>query len=80
MQSETIGRYEIEYSGEQLPNSQEWGAWVTVYGPSNNPMHRNPIVPHHRVALDSHFESESAAEQEAQKVAHALVEARSKKS
>jgi hypothetical protein len=79
MQSEMIGRYEVEYSGVQLPNSELWAAWVTVYGPSCNPMHRNPILPAHRVALDSSFTSESAAEQEAKNVAHALVETRMKK-
>lgn len=79
MQTETIGRFEVEYSGVQLPNSELWGAWVTVYGPSCNPMHRNPIMPAHRVAPDCSFPSQSAAEQEAKKIAHALVEARTKK-
>jgi hypothetical protein len=79
MQSETIGDYEIEYSGVQLPNSEEWGAWVTVYGPSRNPMHRNPIFPGQRVSPETRFADQGAAEQEAKKVAHALIEARVKK-
>ena len=79
MQSETVGEYEIEFSGVQLPNGNEWGAWVTVYGPSCNPMHRNPIFPGQRVAPESRFATQDAAEQEAKKIAHALVEARVKK-
>jgi hypothetical protein len=79
MQSETIGAYEIEYSGVPLSNHEGWGAWVTVYGPCNNPMHRNPIFPGHRVALESRFATESEAELEAKKIAHGLVEARMKK-
>jgi hypothetical protein len=76
MQTETVGRYEIEYSGVHLPNSEEWGAWVTVYGPSCNPMHRNPVIPGHRVAPDARFVSENDAEKEARKIAHELLEAR----
>jgi hypothetical protein len=79
MHSETIGDYEIEYSGVPLPNSEEWGAWVAVYGPSHNPMHRNPIFPGQRVAPESRFADENAAEQEAKKIAHALVETRARR-
>lgn len=79
MQSETIGDYEIEYSGVPLPNSEEWGAWVTVYGPSRNPMHRNPIFPGQRVSLECRFANQSAAEQEAKKIAYALMAAHFKK-
>jgi hypothetical protein len=79
MQTETVGRYEVEYSGVQLANSEKWGAWITVYGPSCNPMHRNPVIPAHRVLPDCTFASESAAEQEALKIAHELLEARTRK-
>ncbi|MDB5774692.1 MAG: hypothetical protein JWP38_825 [Herbaspirillum sp.] len=79
MQTEIVGDYEIEYSGVHLPNCESWGAWLTVYGPSHNPMHRNPIFPGQRVSPESRFDDEQAAEQEAKKIAHALIEGRVKK-
>jgi hypothetical protein len=79
MPSEQIGKYEIEYSGMQLqsaneePASKGWGAYVTVYGPSLNPMHRNIVFPQHRVAVDTVFPTEEAAEIEARQAAIAML-------
>jgi hypothetical protein len=72
--TEQIGDHEIEYAGEKLTDVDGWAAWVTIYGPSTNPMHRNSIVPHHRVAVDQVFASEQEAEAEAYKAALALIE------
>ncbi|MFC5473811.1 hypothetical protein [Paraherbaspirillum soli] len=79
MQSETIGEYEIEYSGLQLPDSDNWVAMLAIYGPSSNPMHRNDIFPSQRVALESVFPSEQAAEAEARTLAISMIGQRSKK-
>ena len=62
MPTEQIGDYEIEYAGERLEDVDGWAAWVTVYGPSTNPMHRNALVPRQRVALEQVFASETEAE------------------
>ena len=74
MRSEFIGDYEIEYAGMRLPESENWGAFVAVYGPSHNPMHRNCVFSEQRVALDSSFATEAEAEAEARKVAILMVE------
>ncbi|MDB5963439.1 MAG: hypothetical protein JWP59_4733 [Massilia sp.] len=76
MATETIGDYEIDYSGVHMGDVDGWAAWVTIYGPSANPMHRNSIVPAQRVALEQVFESEAAAEAQAHQVALAMLEER----
>jgi hypothetical protein len=77
--TETIGDYEIDYSGVHMDDVDGWAAWVTIYGPSANPMHRNSIVPAQRVALEQVFESEAAAEAQAHQVALAMLEERAPK-
>ena len=74
MHTEKIGEYEIEISGIQLPDSEDWGANLAIYGPSKNPMHRNDIFPSQRVAVDAVFSSEQEAEAEARAVAIAMIE------
>jgi hypothetical protein len=71
--TEQIGDYEIEYSGEKMTDVDGWGAYVTVYGPSTNPMHRNSIVPTHRVAVDHVFPTELEAEAAARAAALELL-------
>jgi hypothetical protein len=73
MATEQIGEYEIEYSGIQLPDSEEWGACLAIYGPSTNPMHRNDIFPSQRVSVDAVFPNEKEAEMEARKVALSML-------
>jgi hypothetical protein len=74
MPSEQIGKYEIEYAGVQLANSENWGAQVAIFGPSSNPMHRTPLFPEQRVSIESVFPSREAAEAEARKVALSMIE------
>lgn len=74
MRTETIGDYEIEYSGIQLPDSEGWVANLTIYAPSTNPMHRNDIFPSQRVAVDTIFSSEQEAEAEARIFAISMIE------
>jgi len=70
MPIEHVGDYEIEYAGVKLASDRDnWAATVTIFGPSCNPMHRNPIFPCQRVLLDTVFHDEKSAEQEARKAA-----------
>lgn len=73
MPLENIGEYEIEYSGIQLPDSTDWAAYLSIYGPSPNPMHRNNLFPAQRVSVDRVFPSENAAEAEARKIALSMI-------
>jgi hypothetical protein len=72
--TEQLGDYEIDYSGVRMTDVDGWAAFVTVYGPSANPMHRNSIVPSQRVAVEHVFATEAEAEAEARKAAVAMVE------
>jgi hypothetical protein len=74
MASETIGEFEIEYEGVHLPEKEGWGAYVTVYGPSPNPMHRNSIFPTQHVSVETVFPTREAAEAEAHRVALTLLQ------
>jgi len=74
MRTETIGEYEIEYSGVQLPDSADWAAHLAIYGPSQNPMHMSNIFPTQRVAADMSFPSEAAAEAKAREIAIEMIE------
>lgn len=73
MTIETFGEYEIEYVGLHLPEKEGWGAYITVYGPSSNPMHRNSIIPTQHVSVETVFPTEQAAEAEARKVAMSML-------
>lgn len=73
MRTETIGAYEIECSGVPLATGEGWGAHVAIYGPSANPMHRNPIFPEQRVSIEAVFNNEAEAEAEALRVAVSMI-------
>lgn len=73
MPSESIDDYEIEYDGQPLPQGEGWGAYVTIYGPSKNPMHRNAIVPTQHVLVETVFADQPAAQAAAREQALALV-------
>ena len=75
MPTEQVGQYEIDFSAIRLTDVDGWAAYVTVYGPSPNPMHRNSIVPAQRVAVEQVFDTEAAAEAEAHKAALAMLDA-----
>jgi hypothetical protein len=74
MHSEQIGEYEFEYAGVPLPLGEGWGAQLTIYGPSPNPMHLSNVFPAQRVAVGVAFHSEEEAAAEARKVALAMLE------
>jgi hypothetical protein len=71
--TEQIGDYEIETTGERLTDMEGWAAFVSVYGPSTNPMHRNALVPHQRVAVEQVFGTEEEALAEARLAALAML-------
>lgn len=73
MPTEQIGEFEIDYSGVRMTDVDGWAAYVAVYGPATNPMHRNDVVPHQRVAVEHVFATEAEAEAEAQKVARGML-------
>ncbi|MBC7455826.1 MAG: hypothetical protein H7335_19460 [Massilia sp.] len=75
MPTEQVGQYEIDFSAVRLTDVDGWAAYVTVYGPSPNPMHRNSIVPAQRVAVEQVFDTEAAAEAAAHKAALAMLDA-----
>lgn len=74
MPTEQIGEYEIEYEALWLADVDGWAAYVTIYGPSPNPMHRNMIVPHQRVAVKHVFATRDEASNEARTAALAMLE------
>ena len=76
MPTEQIGEYEIEYQGVRLTDVAGWAAYLTIYGPSANPMHRNSIVPNQRVAVEKLFATEDEAQREARQVALGMLERR----
>jgi hypothetical protein len=74
MATETVGQYEIDYSGVHMDDVDGWAAWVTIYGPSSNPMHRNSIVPTQRVAVEHVYASQAEAQAAARTVALTMIE------
>ena len=79
MPTEQLGDYEIEYSAVRMTDVDGWAAWVTIFGPSTNPMHMNSIVPAQRVSVEHVFDTEAEAEAEAHKVALAMLEEKAPK-
>lgn len=74
MATEQIGDYEVEYTGVHVPESEGWAAWVEIFGPSPNPMHRKPVFPSQHVAVETSFGTEQEAEQAALKIGAEMVE------
>jgi hypothetical protein len=74
MPTEQVGDYEIEFEGVRMADVDGWAAYVTIYGPSSNPMHRNSIVARHRVAVEQVFSSAPEAEAAARQAALALLD------
>jgi hypothetical protein len=73
MRSEQIGEYEIEFSGVHLPDSDAWAAHLAIYGPSPNPMHRNPVLPEQRVSPEASFPTELEAEEAARRTGLEMI-------
>lgn len=73
MPTTVIDEFEIEYEGVHLPAQSGWGAYLTIHGPSKNPMHLATIFQRQHVSVETVFLTQQAAEAEAHKVALALV-------
>ena len=73
MPVKTVDTYEIEFTGELLAGTEQWGAYVAISAPSDNPMHLNVIHPKHRVAADHKFLDQHSAEAEAEQAAAAIL-------
>lgn len=73
MPQEKIGEYEVEYEAAQIAGTEQWAAYLTVFGPSSNPMHRNSVFPHQHVCVDQTFLTKEAAEAAALAAAQTLL-------
>ena len=73
MPTETHGDYEIDYQGQYLADVDAWAAFITVYGPSDNPMHRNIVIAAQRVSVEQVYASEDEAAAEALRVARTML-------
>jgi hypothetical protein len=74
MPNKTIDGYEIEFTGEPLEGTRQWGAYVSIFAPSANPMHLTHICPKRRVSADLALMDQHAAEAEAERAAMAILE------
>jgi len=74
MPIKSIDSYEVEYTGELLEGTQQWGAFVSIFAPSSNPMHMNHIYPKRRVSADLTLLDKQAAEAEAERAALKILD------
>jgi hypothetical protein len=74
MPAKNIDDYEVEYTGELLEGTEQWGAYVSISAPSDNPMHLNNIVPKRRVSAELILSDQQAAEAEAERAAAIMLE------
>lgn len=73
MQSGKIGEHDIEYEAVQVAGTEQWAAYLAIYGPSTNPMHRNNVFPHQHVCVNETFMSKEEAEAGALAAAETLL-------
>ncbi|XLZ68904.1 hypothetical protein ABT364_20475 [Massilia sp. SR12] len=74
MPTQIIDGYEVEFTGELLEGSGQWGAYVSIFAPSANPMHLTHIVPKRRVSADQKFSDQHSAEAEAERMAAIILQ------
>ncbi|MES2318826.1 MAG: hypothetical protein V4631_15200 [Pseudomonadota bacterium] len=73
MPTKSIDSYVVEFTGELLEGSDQWGAYVSITAPSDNPMHMNSIYPKQRVSADLVLSDHAAAEAEAERAAAIIL-------
>ena len=73
MPAKNIDTYEVEFTGELLEGTEEWGAYVSISAPSDNPMHLNNIYPKRRVSAELTLSDQHAAEAEAERAASIIL-------
>jgi imidazolonepropionase-like amidohydrolase len=69
-----VDGYEVEFTGEVLEGTGQWGAYVSIHAPSANPMHLTVIAAKRRVAADLTLLDQHAAEAEAERAAMAMLD------
>jgi hypothetical protein len=74
MPSKNIDGYEVEFTGELLDGTKQWGAYVSIFAPSSNPMHMMHIYPKRRVSADLTLMDQRSAEAEAERAALKILE------
>ena len=75
MPTQRSGKYEIEYEASALPDNTGWAAYVAVFSESDNPAHRNSIMPRKRVAVEETFADEASALAAAQRIGQSMLNA-----
>lgn len=73
MPNTEIAGHEVEYEAVQVAGTEQWAAYLTIYGPSTNPMHRNSIFPRQHVCVEEVFLTQEAAEAGALAAAETLL-------
>lgn len=76
MPVKNIEGYEVEFTGEPLEGTGQWGAYVSILAPSANPMHMTSVCPKRRVSADLTLPDQHAAEAEAERAAEAMLNER----
>jgi hypothetical protein len=71
--NKNIDGYEVEFTGELLEGTEQWGAYVAIFAPSDNPMHLNNIYPKRRVSAELTLSDQHAAEAEAERAAEIIL-------
>lgn len=74
MPTKNIDDFVVEYTGELLAGSEQWGAYVAISAPSANPMHMTVIHPKKHVSVDRAFADQHAAEAEAERAASVILQ------
>ncbi len=73
MPIKTVDGYQIEFTAELLPGTDNWGAYVAIFAPSANPMHLDEVYPRQRVMADAPCVSEAEACAQAEQAADAIL-------
>ena len=75
MPTKNIDSYLVEFTGELLEGSEQWGAYISIFAPSDNPMHMKNIYPKQRVSADLALSDQQLAEAEAERAATIILNA-----
>ncbi len=73
MPTKSIDSYVVEFTGELLEGSEQWGAYVAISAPSDNPMHMTNVYPKRRVSVELTFSDQQLAEAEAERAAPIIL-------
>lgn len=74
MPTKNVDMYIVEFTAEALEGSDQWGAYVSIFAPSDNPMHLNNVVPKRRVSADLALLDQHSAEAEAENAAMLILD------